>query len=181
MKKNSVIGKYIWLLLFLFAGFTLCKCTSRCCGGSEVNDTIRVDSIVKHDTIFVEFRDTLPAEKGETVIKYVTIPCKQDTVNNKNDSVRSDSLRVAVVQKKFSDDSTYTAYVSGLKYKELPKLDSITVRQRDIINTIVKTITIKEKRSRWSIGLHGGYGLCLQSRSFEPYVGFGINYALFPP
>lgn len=179
MNKIPVIGKYIWLLLFLSLGFFLCKCTSRCSGESEVNDTLRVDSIVEHDTIFVEFHDTLPAEKGETVIKYITIPCKQDTVNNENDSVRSDSLRVAVVQKKFSDDSTYTAYVSGLKYEELPKLDSITIRQREIINTIVKTITIKKKRSRWSVGLQGGYGLGLQSRSFEPYIGLGFSY--YPP
>ena len=176
MKKISVIGKYIWLLLFLCAGFLICKCTSRCCGGGESPDTLRVDSIVKHDTIYIEKHDTLPREKGEKVIRYVKIPYYiTDTVQAK------DSIQMQIVQKTFSDDSTYTAYICGVKYDNLPKLDSITIRQREIINTIEKTITIQKQRSRWSVGLQGGYGIGLQSRSFEPYVGIGIGYALFPP
>jgi hypothetical protein len=172
MRNISVIGKYVWLLLFLVAGFLICKCTSRCCSGGS-NDTLRVDSIVKHDTIYIEKHDTLPQEKGEKVIKYVKIPYYiNDTVYAK------DSIQMQIVQKTFSDDSTYTAYVCGIKYENLPKLDSITIRQRDIINTVVKTITVQKKRSRWSVGLQGGYGYGLGYKGFEPYVGFGVEYTL---
>ena len=86
-----------------------------------------------------------------------------------------------VVQKEYSDDSTYTAYVSGLRYNQWPKLDSIIVRQREITNTIAKTITLQKKHSRFSVGLQAGYGYGFQYRGFEPYVGVGVNYALFPP
>lgn len=178
MKKSwSVIRYYLWFLMFLVVAFFICKCTYGSCSGGS-NDTIRVDSIVRHDTVIIVKHDTLPAEKGETVIRYVSFPCKPDTVYKNGNA---DSLTFPVVQKTFSDDSTYTAYVSGVKYENLPKLDSISIRQREIVNTVVKTITIQKQRSRWSIGLQGGYGFGMQSRSFEPYVGFGVNYALFPP
>lgn len=86
-----------------------------------------------------------------------------------------------VVQRQYSDDSTYTAYVSGLRYNQWPKLDSIIVRQREITNTITKTVTLQKRRSRFSVGLQAGYGYGFQYRGFEPYVGIGVNYALFPP
>ena len=174
-RKVTILGQYLWLVMFLAVGFIICKCSCVSCKGGD-NDTLSVDSIVRHDTVYITKHDTLPAEKGETVIKYVTIPCKPDTIQ-----LQGDSLTLPVVQKVYSDDTTYTAYVSGLGYENLPKLDSIAVRQREIINTIEKTITIQKKRSRWSVGFQAGYGLGLQSRTLEPYVGVGVGYALLPP
>lgn len=135
-----------------------------------------VDSI--RDTIYVERHDTLPVERERKVLCYVEIP-----VSVPSDSVLADSgtITLPVVQKTYSDDSTYTAYVSGVDYQQWPKLDSITIRQREITNTITKTITIQKKRSRFSVGLQAGYGYGFQYRGFEPYVGIGANYALFPP
>ena len=106
------------------------------------------------------------------MIEYVSIPCPEHT--NGEDTAQ---VMLPIVQKEFSDDSTYTAYVSGLKYNEWPKLDSITVRQREVMNTIIKTITIKAKQSPWKIGIQAGYGYGFNYKGLEPYVGVGIGYS----
>lgn len=144
--------------------------------GQKDTLSIRVDSV--SDTVYVEKHDTIPVERERKVLCYVEIP-----VPLPSDGVSEDSgtITLPVVQKTYSDDSTYTAYVSGVDYQQWPKLDSITIRQREITNTITKTITIQKKHSRWNVGLQAGYGYGLQYRGFEPYVGIGVGYALFPP
>jgi opacity protein-like surface antigen len=104
------------------------------------------------------------------VVSYVKVPAPTD-------SAEKDSIPMEVVQRTYSDDSTYTAYVSGIKYQDLPKLDSIITRQRQVTNTITKTITIQKKPKRWHIGLQAGYGYGLVSRQLEPYVGAGVGYS----
>jgi hypothetical protein len=149
--------------------------------------SVRIDSV--RDTTYVYVHDTMPVVKNERVVEYIKVPvsdlsaCLDGNVDNKHDStcLKSDSINMQIVQRQYSDDSTYTAYVSGLRYNQWPKLDSIIVRQREITNTITKTITIQKKRSRFSVGLQAGYGYGFQYRGFEPYVGVGVNYALFPP
>lgn len=133
----------------------------------ERNDTVtRVEYITK--------TDTLPIEKTETVVKYVKV---SDILQNETDSGDVsvvDSL--PVVQKTYTDDSTYTAYISGIKYQDLPRLDSISVREKTIERIITKTV---EKKSRWSVGISAGYGLGLKSGKAEPYIGIGVNYAIW--
>ena len=161
--------------------------------------SVRIDSI--RDTTYVYVHDTLPVVKNEHIVEYIKVPvsdlsaCLDENVDNKHDSTClngaavgaavqkccNDSMTFPVVQKEYSDDSTYTAYVSGLRYNQWPKLDSIIVRQREITNTITKTVTLQKRRSRFSVGLQAGYGYGFQYRGFEPYVGVGVNYALFPP
>ena len=151
--------------------------------------SVRIDSI--RDTTYVYVHDTMPTAKAEHIVEYIKVPVSDlvsDVSDNVSDSTVSgqcstsnDTLTFPVVQRQYSDDSTYTAYVSGLRYNQWPKLDSIIVRQREITNTITKTITIQKKRSRFSVGLQAGYGYGFQYRGFEPYVGIGVNYALFPP
>ena len=161
-------------------------CTG-CNGGQRDTLSVRKDSI--RDTIYVYVHDTLPVVKNEHIVEYIKVPvsdlsaCLDGNVDNKHDStcLKSDSINMQIVQRQYSDDSTYTAYVSGLRYNQWPKLDSIIVRQREITNTITKTITIQKKRSRFSVGIQAGYGYGFQYRGFEPYVGVGVNYALFPP
>jgi opacity protein-like surface antigen len=93
----------------------------------------------------------------------------------------SDSAIVMqVVQRVYKRDSLYEAWVSGIKYGEWPKLDSINVRQRIITERVKETITIQKKRRRWSIGLQAGYGYGFKYRGLEPYVGVGVTYSLFP-
>lgn len=108
----------------------------------EVKEKRDTDYVVRWDTI----HDSLPAEKGEKIIKYIAIPCS----NNQQDSLKSDNLIqdsasnsltiLPIVQKKYTDDSTYTAYVSGPKINNYPKLDSINVLRKIIERNITETI-----------------------------------------
>lgn len=112
--------------------------------------------------------DTIPQLKDTTIIKYQQTYLKVvDTLNTViHDSVR---VEVPIVQKVYSDDSTYTAYVSGY----LPKLDSISIA------TKYKTVTIEKekiKTKRLGIGLQGGYGYT--PKGFQPYIGIGLNVCL---
>ncbi len=163
----SLVG----LILVGLVSFTYGRCSVE---RGEGSDTLSVDSTIIHDTLYVYKTDSFPVVKKQKVLEYVQIPCPEPTSGEDTAQVT-----LPVVQKTFSDDSTYTAYVSGLEYDNLPKLDSITVRQREITNTITKTITIKKKRSRWNIGFQGGYGYGIKSKEFEPYVGIGFTYSLF--
>ena len=96
----------------------------------------------------------------------------QDSVQNFGKIV-PDSVNVVIpITQKVYEDSTYTAYVSGYK----ASLDSLIMRMPNTTTTIVKT----DERSRWSISVHGGYGLTLTKQPrFEPYIGIGISYNLY--
>lgn len=137
---------------------------------------------------YVEKKDTTPDLKTEKVVGKIKIkkPSRSRIIKNCSDSVSvcsdsikncsdslenySDSIEVDRVQRVY-EDSAYTAYVSGYD----PKLDSITVRQKEVIRTITETITLKKKEfRRWNIGLVGGYGYGLKSKEFEPFIGFGL-------
>ena len=94
------------------------------------------------------------------------------------DTAQSYGMQMDVVQRTFSDDSTYTAYVSGIKYQQWPKLDSILVRQREITNTIRETVTIRETRkAHWNFGVQAGLGVGMLSGRVEPYIGAGVGYS----
>lgn len=134
--------------------------------------------VVRWDTI----HDSLPPEKGEKVISYVTIPCHHDTTdagngNTQGDSLCDGSVTLPVVQKVYSDDSTYTAYVSGAKIDSFPRLDSINVRQKIIERNITVTVTEKEKFRRLRFGVYAGYGYGFLYKGFEPQIGVGITYS----
>lgn len=163
-----LIGIYLIVVLAIIAW-----CVTgivRHCGSGSVEESRDTLIVVMSDTIVRLVHDTLPAQKGETIVKYVDIPVYI------SDSTKKDSL--PIVQKEYSDDSTYTAYVSGLKYEEWPKLDSVNVRQREITKTIHETITLteKEKAPKIGFGIQAGYGYGILSNRFEPYVGIGIHY-----
>lgn len=152
----------------------VCFAAGRCSAEGE-RDTlsVRVDSFT--DTVLVIIRDTVPLIKKEKVVCYV--PVKDVEI----DTVR-DTAMLAVVQREYSDDSTYTAWVSGVRYDEWPKLDSISVRQREIVKTIHETVTLVERKktSRFSFGLIGGYGYGFAYKGFEPFVGLGVSYKITP-
>ena len=151
-----------------------CFCFNGCTGkGKPDGDTItvRVDSI--RDTVYVEVHDTVPVVKQETVVRYVKIPVQK---REEAEGEVKDTVDMAVIQREYSDDSTYTAYVSGLNFEEWPKLDSITVRQRNIETIVERTITVSKKQSRWGIGITGGYSFGLADYKFQPYIGFGFGY-----
>ena len=191
MKNKEAIIKLALVALILLCAVAVCwycdRWAMRYADSQRDTLSVRIDSI--RDTTYVYVHDTLPVVKNEHIVEYIKVPvsdlsaCLDGNVDNKHDStcLKSDSINMQIVQRQYSDDSTYTAYVSGLRYNQWPKLDSIIVRQREITNTITKTITIQKKRSRFSVGLQAGYGYGFQYRGFEPYVGVGVNYALFHP
>jgi opacity protein-like surface antigen len=171
-KKYNIIAMYLFIIVAVCA-FVAGRCTS---GSKFVTDTI-IEK--KSDTTYIEKYNTLPIAKAEKIIKYVTIPSTKPDLGLDDSTKNDTAIVLPVVQKTYTDDSTYTAYVSGLKHEEYPKLDSIITRQRTITNTITQSIRIKEKRSRWSIGIQGGYGLT--PKGFQPYIGAGIEYSIIPP
>jgi hypothetical protein len=110
----------------------------------------------------------MPVVKYERVTEYVTIPCPGDTADT--------AVVLPVVQRTFTDDSTYTAYVSGVQLDRYPTLDSIAVQQRTIYKNIERTITI-ERRRPLSVGLQVGAGVGIITRQPDIFVGIGISYS----
>ena len=149
------------------------NCIGRCSGGDTTSDTV---TIVKRDTITVEVHDTVPQVKKERVVKYLPIPLEA-SAGMTADSTRQDSI--AGVQREYSDDSTYTAWVSGGEYDVWPRLDSINVRRQIITEHIKETITQQKKESRLSLGIQAGVGYGFRYKGIEPYIGVGLNYKLY--
>ena len=133
------------------------------------NDAPRADTITieRTDTVDTTMVDTMPIVKYERVTEYVTIPCPGDTADT--------AVVLPVVQRTFTDDSTYTAYVSGVQYDRYPTLDSIAVQQRTIYKDIERTITV-ERRRPLSVGVQVGAGVGIITRQPDIFVGIGISY-----
>lgn len=149
-----------------------------------MRDTLR-------DTITVTVLDTVPRLVTVRVIGSVDIPLP---TSSESDSARADSIPVQyptavppasrsislpIVQKTYSDsDSTYTAYVSGIAYHDYPRLDSLRLRRQTAVERIRETVTIRQRTSRFSIGLQAGYGLT--PAGFQPYIGLGVGFRVWP-
>lgn len=133
------------------------------------NDAKTDTMLVEHtDTQYIMKTDTVPVVKHETITKYVDIPVYRD-------SIIHDTVSLAVVQRTYTDDSTYTAYISGLQYDIYPRLDSITVQQRTIYHEIERTITVEQKR-RLRLGIQAGAGIGVFSRKPDVYIGIGLQW-----
>lgn len=182
--RNRVIDFLLYSVVPLIPIAILAAVSLWCyrqCGdgdGETPADTVSVVRNEVHDTVYVEVHDTVPQLVTERVVRYVKVPVileheDSDVLQN------SDSVNMAVVQRTYSDDSTYTAYVSGLLYQDLPKLDSITVRQRTVTNTVTEIVTLQRKVSRWGVGVQAG--CYMTPRGVQPGIGIGISYNIFPP
>lgn len=129
----------------------------------KVCDTTKV-------TIFDSVKKSFPASVDSFVVRYIakSLPIARDSVTKQ---LRSDSVKVLIpISQKVYEDTLYKAYVSGYE----PKLDSITIKQR----TTYITHTIRDKESRFRIGLQAGYGLT--PKGMMPYVGVGVSYRIIP-
>lgn len=138
--------------------------------------------------VYVTVYDTIayytPVQKDTMVVKYVTkvLPIKKDTVPGNTAAATSDesdsaSVVVPITQKMYTDDSTYTAYVSGYE----PNLDSIFFYNKTITNTI--TITekvIKTKDYPFGVGLTAGAGYGFIHKQADVFVGLSVYYKLWP-
>lgn len=130
------------------------------------------NKLMKSDTVYVTTTDTVPklvSSKPLYLYSYI-VKHKRDTVqtfshSQENDTIR-DTIPIPISQKKYQGKN-YTAYVSGFHQQ----LDSISVTEKIITNTIVK------KRSRWNVGVMAGYGITY--KGITPFVGVGVVYNLF--
>lgn len=161
----------IGIALLMAVCFSAGRCSAE--GGERDTLSVRVDSFT--DTVLVIIRDTVPLVKKEMVVCYVYRDSGQICPARDRDSL-------AVVQREYSDDSTYTAWVSGVRYAEWPKLDSVTVRQREIVKTVHETVVLAEKgkERRLSIGIAGGLGVGITTRRPDVWVGIGMVYRIPP-
>ena len=155
--------KYIFLLL---AAVLLGVFLGNCGEGDlpSPNETERVK--VQTDTIRVV--DTL---KFYTPKPVKVFKIRHDTLRV---AIAGDTLATALpIESKVYKDSLYVAYISGYN----AQLDSLHVyNTAKIITTNTERIITRNKR--FNIGLVGGFGLGLKSKSFEPFVGVGVSYSL---
>lgn len=124
-------------------------------------------------TIVNSVKKSYPVPVDNLIIKYITKPLAvaKDSVTKEIAQSANDSMKVQIpISQKVYEDTLYRAYVSGYE----PNLDSITIKQR----TTYITHTIRDKESRFRIGLQAGYGLT--PKGMQPYVGVGLSYRLTP-
>ena len=97
----------------------------------------RTDTVetVRWDTV----RDTLPEVRYEWITRYVRVP---DSVFIHDTATGERVLQI--VQRTYTDDSTYTAYVSGARVDSFPRLDSIITRQRTLERIVTRTVYMRK-------------------------------------
>ena len=167
--RESMV-RFVWFLL----GVVLCGIISvgvyRCRPQDGVvvkSDTVVVVDTIRHDSLVPVMQEVVRVKK---------IPILQHdsifVLSNSENIDTTDSLVLPITQKVYTDDSTYTAWVSGYE----AALDSIeTYRRKEIVT---KSIFVGS-RKRWSIGLQGGF--YATPKGVQPGIGVGINWTLWPP
>lgn len=151
MKLSNIIA--------FICGLWLCLLITRCTNKAATEPPQR-DTIV--DTIKVV--KPIAVDSVVTRYKWVNVErVKDTTIVNEVSEVVFDTIQVRLpIESKHYSTTNYDAWVSGYE----PCLDSIKVYSREI----------KQKQSRWSIGLQGGVGLT--PKGVQPYVGIGVAYKL---
>lgn len=167
------------LLLFLFCCAFIASLVYNYYQWSMIkNQPVKIER--KTEIKYIEKKDSMPEAKSSKVVGRTKIPffCHHEQGTESLDSTCEavrDSVEIEITQKVYSDDSTYTAYVSGVN----PNLDSIFVKQKEVTHSILETRTLQVKKfRRWNVGLIGGYGYGFKSKNLEPFVGVGITISL---
>ena len=159
MKIRYLIGFAVILILWTF----VCEWYHGKFDKKEIKSDTTL--VVKWDTV----HDTLPEIRYEKKIKYISVPDSifiTDTITNEK--------VLPIVQREYTDDSTYTAYVSGAKIDSFPRLDSIMVRQKTIERTIINTIYKDKHGLRFKIRPAAGGGYDPIRRQWGVYVGGAV-------
>lgn len=153
----------LFSLLFISFGFNVYYVVK----DKDVEIKEKITTVTKIDTIM----DTVLVVKKEKVIKVirdtlVNVEFIRDTVDTAK--VVAD---IPIVQKEYSDDSTYTAWVSGYR----PSLDSINIYRKNI-STNKETVIKKKDIHRFGIGpvVYGGYNF--GTKKLDYGVGIGVSY-----
>lgn len=135
--------------------------------GTQVETTVERDTIWKDTTIY-------QPQAAETIntgrVVYVKVPIQ--SAQTKRDTIHdSIEIPIPIMQKRY-DDSLYTAWVSGYE----PNLDSIRVREREIITTITKVVD--RPASRFSIGPSVGLGYGVLNKQCDVFIGVTATWNL---
>ena len=153
----------LFALLFISFGFNVYYVVK----DKDVEIKEKITTVTKIDTIM----DTVLVVKKEKAIKVirdtlVNVEFIRDTVDTAK--VVAD---IPIVQKEYSDDSTYTAWVSGYR----PSLDSINIYRKNI-STNKETVIKKKDIHRFGIGpvVYGGYNF--GTKKLDYGVGIGVSY-----
>ena len=156
----------LFALLFISFGFNVYYVIK----DKDVEIKEKITPVTKIDTI----RDTILVVKKENVIKVirdtlVNVEFIRDTVDTAK--VVAD---IPIVQKEYSDDSTYTAWVSGYR----PSLDSISIYRKNI-STNKETVIKKNDIHRLGIGpvVYGGYNF--GTKKLDYGIGIGVSYHIW--
>lgn len=162
--KTSFI--VLFALLFISFGFNVYYVVK----DKDVEIKEKITTVTKIDTIM----DTVLVVKKEKVIKVirdtlVNVEFIRDTVDTSRVVVD-----VPITQKEYSDDSTYTAWVSGYR----PSLDSINIYRKSVI-TNKETVIKKKDIHRFGIGpvVYGGYNF--GTKKLDYGVGIGVSYHIW--
>lgn len=166
MNKNKLY--IIGILIAIVVGYLICLFTQKeqKTVGTFKTDTISISRI---DT----FSASKPAKQNERVID--TLWLSKGNTSKENGVIANykdkDSSKYLLITQKKYEDSTYTAYVSGVN----PNLDSIKTYNRNttkiITNTIEKT-TYKNSGARFY--LIGGADRL--DNKYSPNIGLGISF-----
>lgn len=139
----------------------------------QPREIIKSDTVTTHDTLW---KDTVIYEKQLVPKKIVEI--KRDTITKDTVLVtESKEYEKSLVSGK--DTCDLKLYVSGIN----PSLDSLemALKTHTEVNTVEITKYVQKKKrfvDRFHVGLQLGYGLGLQSKDFQPFVGFGVSFDL---
>lgn len=150
----------VWVLCFL-AGLFI--------GRGERRHEVKVVQL-KPDTLVV--RDTLLLEKP----KYVSVAkIVHDTVYLPSIEEPSELVAVDIpIEHKFAEYDDAQVWYHGFN----ADIDSCKVFPKTVYIETPYEVQIKEKvKTRWGVGIHGGYGITKSGLS--PYIGVGISYNLF--
>lgn len=124
---------------------------------------IRRDTTITVDTnIYI---NPLPVNVEISINETITVPPSDITVTE-------DSLIVLPMQTKTYEGDDYRCQVSGYQ----PSLDWIEVYPETRYITTETMIT--QRKKRWGIGIHAGYGVSAVGNTVKlgPYLGVGISY-----
>lgn len=156
-------------------GLFACLCVSLFFNYKQYRDS--KEQPISEVVTVVEYKErtvTDPVAKEEKPVGNIPVPVKK--VAAKSDTIPSDTLEMVgdtvmiPLTQKIYTDSLYTAFVSGYHQQ----LDSIRIRTPYVTTTVTKT-----KTRRWNVGIVAGYGLGVNSRQFEPFLGVGVTYNIF--
>lgn len=174
-------------LVYALVGVLLCLNVYQCHRGKQIPTLgVYTDTLTVYDTIPVY----KPVPRDSVVIRYITeklpavpkiqesvgnfgnsVPKPTETVPKSTDLVKNDSIEVQIpITQTTYETDTYRAVISGYR----ASIDTLLFYQP------TKTIQVREKPKRWSIGIQAGYGVTLtQTPQLAPYIGIGVSYNLF--